>query len=199
MTLAHWLLFAFAVWWIVWAIRPADWKVFAAEHSFTLATVAVLTATHSRWPLSDASYVQVFILLCMHTVGAHYTYSKVPYDRWSHRLTGWRPTQRLALTRNHYDRLVHFSFGLLTACPVREVLDRYAGLEGPWSSILAAAVVMAGAMVFELMEWGLSAWLGGSAGQDYVAAQGDEWDAHKDMGLASIGAVLALTAAAAVR
>ena len=33
---------------------------------------------------------------------------------------------------------------------------------------------------------------GGGLGQAYVGAQGDEWDAHKDMALASLGALIAM-------
>jgi putative membrane protein len=43
-----------------------------------------------------------------------------------------------------------------------------------------------------LIEWGAAEVLGGDLGAAYLGTQGDIWDAHKDMALASLGAVLAM-------
>jgi putative membrane protein len=40
--------------------------------------------------------------------------------------------------------------------------------------------------------------LGGDLGQAYLGTQGDIWDAHKDMALASLGALIAMTVTALV-
>jgi len=47
-------------------------------------------------------------------------------------------------------------------------------------------------MLYELIEWGAASAFGGELGQAYLGTQGDEWDAHKDMALASLGALLAM-------
>ena len=99
-------------------------------------------------------------------------------------------------TRNHYDRLVHFAFGLLIAYPAYELLERYAGPVGAWSYILSPALIMATSMAFEVIEWWAAELLGGPAGSDYVGAQGDPWDAQKDMALATGGALVAMFATA---
>src|SRR3546814_15696089 len=39
---------------------------------------------------------------------------------------------------------------------------------------------------------------GGDLGMQYLGTQGDIWDAHKDMGLAALGALIAMLAAAAI-
>ena len=39
---------------------------------------------------------------------------------------------------------------------------------------------------------------GGELGQAYLGTQGDEWDAHKDMALASLGAVFTMSITAAL-
>ena len=130
-----------------------------------------------------------------------------PYGRGSEedRATGEDERMRgigavvLGFKRNHYDRLVHFCFGLLLAYPVREVLVRGAELRGAWSYVLAACVIMAASSLFELLEWLVAETLGGNAGQNYIAAQGDEWDAHKDMALATLGAGIALGVEALAR
>jgi putative membrane protein len=47
-------------------------------------------------------------------------------------------------------------------------------------------------MLYELVEWIAAVSLGGDLGQAYVGTQGDVWDAHKDMALASLGALIAM-------
>ena len=97
-------------------------------------------------------------------------------------------------TRNHYDRLVHFGYGLLIAYPAYELLERYASPAGAWSYVLSPALIMATSAAFEVIEWWAAELLGGPAGSDYVGAQGDPWDAQKDMALATVGAVIAMVA-----
>lgn len=48
-------------------------------------------------------------------------------------------------------------------------------------------------MMYELVEWGAAEVFGGELGMAYLGTQGDIWDAHKDMGLASLGALIAMT------
>jgi putative membrane protein len=57
---------------------------------------------------------------------------------------------------------------------------------------------MATSMMFELFEWGAAELFGGDLGVAYLGTQGDIWDAHKDMLLATLGAVLSMLVAAAV-
>ena len=59
-------------------------------------------------------------------------------------------------------------------------------------------LTMSTSMLFELLEWGTSVVFGGELGQAYLGTQGDEWDAHKDMALASLGAVIAMGITAAL-
>jgi putative membrane protein len=40
--------------------------------------------------------------------------------------------------------------------------------------------------------------VGGELGQAYLGTQGDEWDAHKDMALASLGALISMGVTAAI-
>ena len=53
-------------------------------------------------------------------------------------------------------------------------------------------------MMFELFEWGAAEYFGGDLGMAYLGIQGDIWDAHKDMALASLGALIAMSATAAI-
>ena len=172
-----------------------DW---ALENAIAFTGVAVLVATYKRMPLSKVSYALIFIFLVMHEVGAHYTYSEVPYDAWFERYTGETLSARLGFERNHYDRLVHFAYGLLLAYPFRELFVRVADARGFWGYFLPLDVIMSTSMLYELVEWGAALVMGEGLGQAYLGTQGDVWDAQKDMALATLGAVLALLVTAAI-
>ena len=152
--------------------------------------------TRSLRPLLATTLI--FLFACLHAVGAHYTYSLVPYDAWAEELTGRTLSSRLGWERNHYDRLVHFSYGLLLAYPAREVFLRVADVRGFWGYYLPLDVVMATSMLYELIEWGAAMAFGGELGVAYLGTQGDPWDAQKDMALATAGAVVAMLVTAAI-
>ncbi len=183
----------------VWSgIRPHDRADWLLENALLFAAVAVLIATHRALPLSRISYTLLFLFMCLHTVGSHYTYSLVPYDRWVEALTGRTLSSVTAWERNHYDRLVHFSYGLLLAYPAREVFLRVAEVRGFWGYYLPLDVVMATSALYELIEWGAATVFGGELGTAYLGTQGDVWDAQKDMALATVGGVLAMLITAAI-
>lgn len=188
----------FLVIWALLAISPYDRKDWALENVLVFLIVPFLVLTRKRLPLSRISYTSIFIFLCLHEVGAHYTYAKVPYDAWFQGLTGTPLNEILGFQRNHFDRLVHFCFGLLLAYPIREVFLRVADVRGVWGYYLPLDVTMATSMLFELFEWGAAELFGGDLGVAYLGTQGDVWDAHKDMALASLGAVIAMLVTMAI-
>ncbi len=199
-----WLLGLFVLWFAVWAIRPPHPDDFILEHLLTVAGVAALGWGHRSFRLSNVSYTLIFAFLCLHVVGAHYTYAEVPYEKWAGAVASWfgvegfDPKTRLGFTRNHYDRLVHFAFGLLCAYPVREVFLRVARVRGFWGYYLPLDVTMSFSMLYELLEWGVAMVMAPELGQSYLGTQGDPWDAHKDMALAASGAVISMSVTALV-
>jgi putative membrane protein len=190
------LALAFAPIWIAAAISPVDRKDWALENVLVLVAVAVMAATWRRFPLSRISLTMIFAFLCLHQVGAHYTYAKVPYDAWSVALTGGSLDAALGWERNHFDRFAHFLYGLLLAYPVREVFLRVADARGFWGYFLPLDFVLASSALFELFEWGAAELFGGDLGVAYLGTQGDVWDAHKDMALAALGALIAMAGTA---
>jgi len=173
----------------------SDWLL---ENLLAAAGVAGLALTWRRFPLSNVSYGLIFAFLVLHEVGAHYTYAKVPYDEWFTALSGRGLNELLGLERNQYDRLVHFSYGFFLAYPIRELFVRVADARGFWGYFLPLDVVMSTSMVYEIIEWIAAASFGGDLGAAYLGTQGDEWDAQKDMLMATIGAALALVIVALV-
>jgi hypothetical protein len=78
-----------------------------------LLALPLLMLGFRRLRLSNGSYAALFVFLLSHEIGAHYTYSKVPWDRWLAALLGFSPSDALGVTRNHFDRAIHFAYGLL--------------------------------------------------------------------------------------
>lgn len=177
-------LVVLTIWWAVLAIEPKYRTSWLHENALVFVAVPLLVATHFRMRLSKVSYTLLTVFLCLHLIGAHYTYSEVPlFDRI--RDAG-------GFERNHYDRVVHFSFGLLLAYPMRELFMRVASARGFWSYYLPLDLVMAASMFYELIEWIFAVTSDPAAGTAFLGSQGDPWDAQKDMALATLGALFTM-------
>ncbi|MBV4519350.1 DUF2238 domain-containing protein [Pseudomonas sp. SWRI74] len=166
-----------------------DW---ALENLLVLLLVGTLLAVYRQFRLSAASLTLVFVFLCVHELGSHFTYSLVPYDRWCSAMTGFSFNKTFGLHRNHYDRLVHLSYGLLLVYPIREVLLRLTPLRGFWLFFVTLNIMLSTSAVYELVEWVGGAYLGDDTSQAFVGAQNDPWDSQKDMALAVLGGVISL-------
>ena len=182
----------FAIVFILSGINPHHFADWALENALTVLAIIALVATHKKFPLSKISYGCIFAFLCLHAVGSHYTYSEVPYNQWTLALFGSELNSWFGWERNHFDRLVHFLYGLLFAYPIREVFIRVANVKGFWSYFLPLDLTMSTSMIYEQIEWGAAEFFGGELGDAYLGTQGDIWDAHKDMLLASIGALITM-------
>lgn len=175
------------------AIGAHDYPTWLLENAPVAIGVLFLGLTYRAMPLSRISYTLIFLFYCLHETGAHWTYSKVPYDDWWQSLTGVTLSSQLGFERNHFDRLVHFCYGLLIAYPIREIFLRVADVRGFWGYFLPLDFTMSTSAFYELLEWATAAVVGSTASNDYLGSQGDVWDAQKDMALASLGALLAMT------
>lgn len=193
------LLGVFLVFAAFLGIDPYDRMDWVLENVLVVLGLAFLGFSYRRVPLSRTSYVLIFVFLMIHEVGSHYTYAEVPYDAWMERWTGHSISGRFGFERNHYDRLVHFTYGLLLAYPFRELFVCIADVRGFWSYFLPLDFVMSSSMLYELVEWGAASVVGEGLGMAYLGTQGDVWDAHKDMALASLGALVGLVLVALAR
>jgi len=188
----------FLVIWSLLAISPSHRDDWALENLLVLVFGIVLVLTAKTLPLSRISYTLIFVFLCLHEIGAHYTYAEVPYDRWFESLFGVTFNSLVGWQRNNFDRVIHVSYGLLLAYPIREVFQRIANASGFWAYFLPLDLTMSTSMLFELFEWVAASLFGGDLGVAYLGTQGDVWDAHKDMALASLGAVIAMSVTAGI-
>jgi len=192
------LLGLFVLFWLALAIEPVDRADWMLENALVALAVPLLVVTYRFFRFSRTSYTLIFAFLCLHEVGAHYTYAKVPYDAWLQALTGHSFDVQLGVTRNHFDRLGHFAFGLLLSYPMREIFVRVADARGFWSYYLPLDMTMAFSMIFELVEWAAAVVFGGDLGVAYLGTQGDPWDAQKDMLMATLGGLAAMVVTAVV-
>jgi len=186
------LSLVFAVWWLALAIKPWHRDVWMVENSLVIPAAAFLFLFHRQLLFSRVSYTLIFVFMFLHQVGAHYSYAEVPYDAWFEGLTGRTFNSVFGWERNHFDRVVHFSYGLLLAYPIREIFLRVADVRGFWGYFLPLDLTMSTSMLFELIEWLAAEVFGGDLGAAYLGAQGDIWDAQRDMALASLGALTAM-------
>ncbi|MEM7305407.1 MAG: DUF2238 domain-containing protein [Planctomycetota bacterium] len=162
------------------------------QHIPTVLSALLLVATARRLPLSNASFTLFIAFLLLHVVGARWVYTFTPYDDWTEALFGVRLGEELGWRRNHFDRFVHFSFGLLCFYPFREVLARLARPRRGWASWFALELILAASLAYELIEWSMALIFAPETADRYLGQQGDAWDAHKDSALAALGGVIAL-------
>ncbi len=164
------------------AIDPYDWRLWALEIAPVPLALAILIPTYRRFRWTHLSYRLMFLMACVLTLGAHYTYGRVPLGEWAR--------EAFDLQRNHYDRLGHVVQGFVPAILAREFVLRLSPLRaGPLLFFLVTCVCLAGAAFYELVEW----WIVVAAEESkehFLAMQGDPWDAQWDMLLALIGAIV---------
>ncbi len=177
------LLWLVAIW-IIAAIAPYSRRDWLLENLLVFVLAATLLLTARRFTFSNFSYGLLGLFLTLHLVGAHYTYSEVPPGFWLQ--------DALDLSRNHYDRFVHFCFGLLVAPPIRELLVRAAGTRPGWSYPVATLSILGFSGFYEALEGIVAMIVSPELGAAYLGTQGDEWDAQKDTALAFAGAVVAM-------
>lgn len=182
----------FACLWLALAITPIERSTWLLENILVVIGLGLLWWLARVTPFSNASLGCIFVFLALHTIGAHFTYSMVPYDAAWAALGGNSINTWLDAQRNHYDRLVHFAFGVLMTLPLRELLIHQIGVRGFWSWFLPFNLTLSSSLAYELIEWGAAEVFAGSLGAAFLGTQGDEWDAQRDMALAGLGALLAI-------
>ncbi|MEX0733187.1 MAG: DUF2238 domain-containing protein [Steroidobacteraceae bacterium] len=181
------LLAVYGVVWLALAIDPVFRKDWLLENAIVLVAVPLLVATARRLRFSNFAYTGLFVFSVFHAIGAHYTYSLVPYDDW------WRALTGVTLEgRNHYDRLVHLLYGLAVTPAAVEIFAHYGRYPRSWAFLFPWTFMAAHAVIYELVEFAAALTFGGDLGQAYLGTQGDIWDGQKDMVLALAGTTIML-------
>ena len=94
--------------------------------------------------------------------------------------------------RNHFDRIVHFSFGFFLTLPLLEIFRRRCKMKGWLLPYVVVITVLGVSALWKIIE----AWVGQIAHPDLeqalVGHQGDMWDPQHDMASAFYGSLLYL-------
>jgi putative membrane protein len=189
------LLKSLLVWYVLFsilmAISPTNRQFWAVASVLPVLLVAGLVVTHRFLPLSNSTYILITLYLTLHTIGVHYTYSKVPLGVWL--------GQFLDLDRNHFDRIVHFSFGFLLTYPVEELFRQLTDVRGWLLYYLPGMTILGLSGLWEIIESWVARIARPDLGLAVLGSQGDIWDAQKDMTAALYGSSLSIVLMVIVR
>ncbi|WP_367106006.1 DUF2238 domain-containing protein [uncultured Psychrobacter sp.] len=173
------------------SIEPMEWASYLLHQLGTLLFLAFMLLTYFRRYISSHAYVLAALFLIIHIVGARYLYSFVPYDNWTQQLFGLRLSEVFGWQRNMYDRLVHFSYGLLLFQAMLEIAKAIFKLQSIKLLITIVLMInMSTSLLYELFEWSLALTMSPEAAEAYNGQQGDIWDAHQDMAWALLGGLI---------
>jgi len=175
----------FLINWINSYIGNTDTANWILENTLVFLFLGFMTFNYKKFQFSDLSYLLICIYLCLHVYGSKYTYAENPFGYWL--------KDALDLSRNHYDRIVHFSFGFLLAYPMREMFLKWLKFPTWVAWTLPIEITLSISAFYELIEWAVADVFFKAQGDAYLGTQGDIWDAQKDIFLAFIGSILATT------
>lgn len=178
-----WIVIFLAV--LVWSgIAPKDQLTWALEVFPAVAGAAILWFTRERFPLTTLVYVLILVHCIILMIGGHYTYAEVPLGDWLRDATGGN--------RNNYDKLGHLAQGFVPAIIARELVIRlHVFNSAAWRNFFIVSFCLGFSAFYELIEWWV-ALLSDEAAESFLGTQGYIWDTQSDMGLALLGAILAL-------
>lgn len=172
----------FVIAWMYTLIGTSDIANWFLENTLVIIFIGVLMLTFKKFQFCDLTYTFIFIYLSLHIYGAMYTYAENPFGYWL--------KDYFHFQRNHYDRIVHFSFGFMLAYPMRDFFINKMRFPNWVGWLLPIEITLSFSCLYELVEWAVADVLFPEQGVAYLGTQGDVWDAQKDMFMAFSGAVL---------
>ncbi len=167
---------------LIWSgINPKDQFTWFLEVLPAIIGGGLMLYTYNSFRLTPILYFLILLHCLVLMVGGHYTYAEVPlFDGL------------FGAERNNYDKVGHLFQGFVPALLAREILIRKNVVNGKaWLNTFIISVTLAFSAFYELIEW----WIAVASGDDAVAflgTQGYEWDTQSDMGLALLGAIIAI-------
>lgn len=186
-----WVLGLLLIALILASIQPLEYAAYGLHQIGTVLMLAFLFYCLKKVGLSFWSFALYIGFLLIHILGAHYLYSYVPYNNWLIQLFSFDLNQAMGWTRNMYDRWVHFTYGLLLYPLFLRLFQVWLPqLSAKVLFILVVQFVMASSLVYEWIEWLIAIGLSPEEAENYNGQQGDVWDAHKDMWIATFGAII---------
>ena len=184
MARTHWMLYAiFVIVWIIAAIHPKYPQDWLLENVLVLLLFPLVIWLDRRYHLSTAALGLLLLFGALHELGAHYTYAEMPFFDFI--------TKLFHFSRNHYDRVVHFLFGLLLFRPLFEIFRQIIG-DNKITLWFVFLLITSISTFYELLEWAATMLFHPDLGMAFLGTQGDFWDAHKDTLAAICGGTINL-------
>lgn len=179
---SHKLLYAiYIVVWTIMAINPKYPQDWLLENVLIFLFFPFVLWMDKKHTYTLLSIILLLIFASLHSLGSHYTYAEMEHFN--------AVTHFFGFERNHFDRFVHFLFGLLV---FRILFEMIASSTVSTKSALTFTLTMIISIstFYELLEWLAAVILHPELGMAFLGTQGDVWDAHKDTALAMLGALI---------
>jgi putative membrane protein len=182
MAKSHKLLYAiYIVVWTIMAINPKYPQDWLLENVLIFLFFPFVIWMDKKHTYTLLSIILLLIFASLHSLGSHYTYAEMEHFN--------AVTHFFGFERNHFDRFVHFLFGLLV---FRILFEMIASSTVSTKSALTFTLTMIISIstFYEMLEWLAAVILHPELGMAFLGTQGDVWDAHKDTALAMLGALI---------
>jgi len=173
------------------SIRPLELEAYLLHQAGTVFMIIMLLICLYKIGLNFLSFNLYILFLIIHVIAAHYLYSYVPYNQWIEQIFGFNLNEVMHWSRNMFDRFVHLAYGLLLYPIFYRLFQVWLPQQKPVVIfLLVIQFVVASSMLYEWLEWVIAIGLSPEEAENYNGQQGDMWDAHKDVLLATIGAAI---------
>lgn len=181
---SHKIIYAlYIVVWVIMAINPkyrADWLL---ENVLIFIFFPFIMWMDTKHHFTLFTMIFLLVFASLHSLGSHYTYAEMEHFN--------AITQFFGFERNHYDRVVHFLFGLLLFRVLFEMAIPVFN-SAKATLFFTLTLILSISTLYELMEWLAVILFNPDLGMAFLGIQGDIWDAHKDTALAFLGGLLNL-------
>ena len=179
---SHKLIYAiYVLVWIIMAINPKYPQDWLLENVLVFLVFPFIVWMDKKHNYSLLSIILLLIFASLHSLGSHYTYSEMEHFD--------AITQFFGFERNHFDRLVHFLFGLLLFRILFEMITP--GIATVKTALLFTfTMIISISALYEIIEWFAVIIFHPELGSAFLGTQGDVWDSQQDTLVATIGALI---------
>lgn len=171
------ILAGVSIWAAIHPVSRFDWFM---ENVLVWIAVIVIARFGNAMRISKTSHLLIALFLVMQIYASHYAYQPAIGD-WI--------SSFFDSPRNSFDRVIHLFFGVLLFIPIKECFQEAVDMSRKTAMFCSVLTIAALGAVYEVIEWVMMVMLNPQAGAEFVGAQGDPWDAQKDMALALLGSV----------
>ena len=182
MPTSHKLVYAlYIVVWTIMAINPKYPQDWLLENVLVFIFFPIIFFMDKKHNYTLLSTILLLIFASLHSLGSHYTYAEMEHFN--------AITHFFGFERNHFDRFVHFLFGLLVFRMLFEMISASA-TSAKAALIFTFTMVLSISSFYEMLEWLAAVIFHPELGMAFLGTQGDVWDSHKDTALAMVGAMI---------